>query len=80
MKIGIEAICDVGTKEALEPLERLDEKGRCCGRKPIVYKHGGLTPMGLPHKFCPRCGTNYDIETGVEIYDTKGGLPTEAST
>ncbi len=50
---------------------RLDEKGRCCGRKPMVYKHGGLTPMGSPHKFCPRCGNDYDIDTGERIYGNR---------
>jgi rRNA maturation endonuclease Nob1 len=58
MKVGIEVI---------EEPEKLDEKGRCCGRKPIVYTRGLCTPMGKPHKFCPRCGSNYSIETGVRL-------------
>lgn len=26
----------------IEPAKRLDEKGRCCGRKPLVYKSTSL--------------------------------------
>ena len=40
--------------------ENLDEKGRCCGRKPIVYKRP-------PHKFCFRCDRSYSLETGEQI-------------
>jgi hypothetical protein len=32
----------------------LDDKGRCCGRKPLVYKRPRL------HLFCPRCDREYD--------------------
>ena len=39
---------------------RLDEKGRCCGRKPVVYKRQG-------HRFCDRCCRNFDIITGYQI-------------
>lgn len=39
---------------------RLDWKGRCCGRKPIVYKRD-------PHLFCHRCGRSYDPQTGTQI-------------
>lgn len=39
---------------------RLDDKGRCCGRKPIVYKRDG-------QKFCPRCDRAYDLEDGYQI-------------
>jgi hypothetical protein len=34
----------------------LDEKGRCCGRKPIVYKRPKL------HYFCDRCCSEYSAE------------------
>lgn len=37
---------------------RLDEKGRCCGRKPLVYK---------PERFCVRCDRAFDLETGEQI-------------
>lgn len=35
----------------------LDEKGRCCGRKPLVYKR----PASL---FCCRCDREFDPLTG----------------
>lgn len=31
----------------------LDERGRCCGRKPMVYKRPA------PHFFCPRCNREF---------------------
>ena len=39
-----------------EPTEakHLDDKGRCCGRKPIVYKSTQLL-------FCSRCGADYNM-------------------
>jgi len=38
--------------------KQLDDKGRCCGRKPIEYKR----PR---HKlFCDRCDATYDPATG----------------
>lgn len=33
----------------------LDDKGRCCGRKPIAYKRPA------PHQFCSRCCRDYDM-------------------
>ena len=39
---------------------RLDPKGRCCGKKPIVYKRE-------PHLFCDRCARAYDPNTGEQI-------------
>ena len=42
------------------PIKSLDDKGRCCGRKPIVYKREG-------HSFCPRCDRAFDLETGVQV-------------
>ena len=39
------------------PPKSLDDAGRCCGRKPMVYKR--------PHRlFCPRCDAEYKPETG----------------
>lgn len=38
----------------------LDEKGRCCGRKPIVYKRDGL-------RFCDRCDRAFSFTTDVQI-------------
>ena len=37
----------------------LDDKGRCCGRKPIHYK-GRLATRQL---FCCRCDRSYDVDT-----------------
>ena len=57
----------------MEHVARLDRKGRCCGRKPIEYKGGGVhSPPGAPFKFCHTCGRHYDIETGEEIPRPKG--------
>lgn len=36
--------------------ERLDEKDRCCGRKPIVYRVPSL------HYFCTRCDREFDAD------------------
>jgi hypothetical protein len=39
---------------------RLDENGKCCGRKPRVYKR--------KHKlFCMDCCRDYDLTTGEQI-------------
>lgn len=46
---------------------KLDEKGRCCGRKPIDYKGGGWNSPSRPQKFCPRCDRAYDRNTGEQI-------------
>ena len=40
---------------------KLDDKGRCCGRKPLVYKRFPA------HKFCSRCDRAYDLNTGEQI-------------
>lgn len=38
------------------------ENGRCCGRKPLLYKRGdGWAPRG--HYFCDRCDRCYDAKT-----------------
>jgi hypothetical protein len=42
-------------------MAKLDEKGRCCGRKPLLYK----LPLGecmAPFRFCPRCDRAFDVE------------------
>jgi hypothetical protein len=38
----------------------LDDKGRCCGRKPLVYKRP-------PHLFCIRCDAAFARDTGMQI-------------
>lgn len=37
----------------------LDDKGRCCDRKPLVYKRDG-------HRFCTRCDRAYDLYQGFQ--------------
>ena len=39
------------------PAKKLDVEGRCCGRKPLVYKRDGG-----PHRFCVRCDAAYDLD------------------
>jgi hypothetical protein len=39
---------------------RLNELGQCCGKKPRVYKRDRM-------KFCTRCDSAFDIETGEQI-------------
>ena len=41
-------------------MSKLDDKGRCCGRKPIRYKRKGTL-------FCSRCDREYSIETGEQV-------------
>lgn len=52
-------------------LNRLDNKGRCCGRKPIEYKR-----YGGHHLFCHRCDREYNPLTGIQqanwAYDEEG--------
>ena len=45
---------------------RLDNKGRCCGRKPLVYRGRNTTSTG-PHRFCARCDRAYDLEENEQI-------------
>ena len=47
-------------------MAQLDEKGRCCGRKPIVYKGQHSTPEG-PQRYCPRCDRAYHLEENWQI-------------
>jgi hypothetical protein len=44
----------------MNPPKTLDEKGRCCGRKPIVYKRP-------PRLFCCRCDAAFDTVSGKQI-------------
>lgn len=39
----------------------LDERGRCCGRKPLVYKR-----PRPGHFFCARCDRAFNLETGIQ--------------
>ena len=42
---------------------RLDEHGRCCGRKPVYYKGGSwASPPGAPMHFCGRCNREYGTD------------------
>lgn len=43
-----------------EPARRLDERGRCCGRKPIPYRT-------TRHWFCDRCDRAYAMPSGEQI-------------
>lgn len=45
---------------------RLDDKGRCCSRKPMVYKGRYTTSTG-PHRYCPRCDRAYDLHENEQI-------------
>ena len=44
----------------------LNEKGQCCGRKPIAYRGSNNTQAG-PHRFCVRCDRAYDLRDNVQI-------------
>ena len=43
-----------------EIVKMLDEKGRCCGRKPVRY-------IKYHRLFCWRCDREYSIETGEQL-------------
>ena len=38
----------------------LDEKGRCCGRKPLTYRSSRTNLIG-PHRFCWSCDRAYHL-------------------
>lgn len=43
-----------------DALSRLDDKGRCCGRKPIFYKGGSWrSPPQSPMHFCCDCSREF---------------------
>lgn len=61
------------TKASGPERKQLDDKGRCCGRKPIYYKGMAWnSPPGSPMKWCPRCNTTYNPQTGVERLSNNG--------
>ncbi|MCY4429224.1 MAG: hypothetical protein OXC11_02375 [Rhodospirillales bacterium] len=44
-------------------VKSLDDKGRCCGTKPLVYKGGSWrSPLGAPMQVCLRCGAVYELD------------------
>lgn len=63
-------------------MAELDDKGRCCGRKPIVYK---LSPAAgePPQRFCHRCNRAYHLTDNRQIENwcwmetTKNDWPSE---
>ena len=44
-----------------EQPKSLDAKGRCCGRKPLLYKRP------TPSLFCTRCDRAYSVDKGEQI-------------
>ena len=38
----------------------LDDKGRCCGRKPLIYKRDA-------HRYCVRCDRAYSLHTDRQV-------------
>jgi hypothetical protein len=46
---------------------KLDNKGRCCGRKPLVYKRANRYAGYGPHLFCTRCCRAYGLESQEQI-------------
>jgi len=52
---------DINCLSFVSKIKKLDEKGRCCGQKPITYKR--------PEYFlyCSRCGTSFSPATGMQI-------------
>lgn len=41
-------------RRAVSSPQRLDERSRCCGRKPVAYSRPDH------HFFCPRCNREFD--------------------
>lgn len=50
----------------LDP-QKLDDKGRCCGRKPIHYKRSHPPHNMTPYLWCCRCSAAFDPATGLQI-------------
>lgn len=46
--------------EIKRPAKKLDAKGRCCGRKPSVYRRPNSNIKVSPYLFCDRCDCAYD--------------------
>lgn len=44
----------------------LDDKGRCCGRKPLTYRTAQDSFVKAPYHFCCRCDRSYDMD-GAQI-------------
>lgn len=45
------------------PARQLDHDGRCCGRKPKLYKtRRGMQAVPDPHHFCVRCDAEYALD------------------
>lgn len=51
----------------LLPAQKLNERGQCCGRKPLLYKTKVDQHAKAPHKYCTRCNAAYDVDTGKQI-------------
>ena len=45
----------------------LPVNGRCCGRKPLLYKRQTDARIAGPHYFCTRCDRAYSIITGEQL-------------
>lgn len=45
-------------------MKKLDDKSRCCGRKPLVYKREGFL-------FCDRCDGQYDLISKIQVENFK---------
>lgn len=44
-----------------DPAKVIDDHGRCCGRKPLVYKRPN-------HRlFCTRCNAQFDPASGEQV-------------
>jgi uncharacterized Zn finger protein (UPF0148 family) len=43
--------------ESPAPAAKLDDKGRHCGRKPLIYRRQGIA-------FCPRCHRDFSLKSG----------------
>lgn len=56
----------VGKRDPRSASVLLADNGRCCGRKPLVYKSAWSTSTG-PHRYCPRCDRAYHLEENEQI-------------
>lgn len=45
----------------------IDEKGRCCGRKPIKYKGGSWRSPEFPQRFCFSCNRAYKLDSDEQL-------------
>jgi hypothetical protein len=44
----------------MQKIVKLDDEGRCCGRKPLVYKRP-------KQRYCRQCNRAYDFEENRQI-------------